>query len=835
MYLCMNFFYIKNMLIENRKKLAIVYKGSEYSYSELLQYSTLYQQFFTKNEKNPQKVLIFADNSPEYFFATYGALRCGAVVVPVDVTSTLKELAFIINDCRPEILFISPSKRDLINEAVATIDQYECTVYTAEDIDTNQVQEIEITPVPEAPDDQLLAIIYTSGTTGSPKGVMLSYKNILFNTLAVSKQVPIYRENVNVIVLLPLHHSFPFVGTMFAPMYVGSTVYIAEGLTAESIISTLNKGKIGLIIGVPKLYETLAKGIMVKVNSSAVGKLMFKLAKRINSKTFSRKVFKAVHQKFGGHIEHLVCGGAALPDETGVVFKALGFSVLTGYGMTECAPMISFTRPGKDEIGYSGELLPGLEIRFSDIGEISVKGPNVMSGYYNRPEDTAQILKDGWLHTGDIGTLGKKGLKITGRIKEIIVTSNGKNINPVELEFELLEKTHAMKEVAVFLEDDILQALVVPDLDLVRLKTGFTADDILKEEFAHYNKGAMTYKRIKKFHIASADLPRTRLGKIQRHLLKNYMPTESSIKQTEPEENHSVVYQSLKSFIEGETGRKAYGDAHFEIDLAMDSLTRVALIAYVETAFELAIKENQLDDYSSLNKLTAFIEENSSVVKETEISWKEILQHKLEDLRLPKSGFTHQFLDHLIRIFFNLFYIYRSSGTENIPDGPCIIIGNHRSGFDGVFISSKLKWSVAKKTYFFAKEKHFNFALGRFIARRSNIILMNVNTNIRESLQKMSEVLKQEKNVIIFPEGTRAKDKKLKHFRDSFAILSTELNVPVVPVLIKGSETATYNKIRIPKFLSRIDLEFLKPVYPEKGESMRDFRSRIELIYQQKL
>lgn len=823
------------MLIEKKEKLAIVYKDREYTYSELLQYSTAYQRFFSKDGKNPEKVLIFADNSPEYFFATYGTFRCGAIVVPVDVTSTLKELAFIMNDCRPEILFISSSKKELVNEAVASIPDYNCEVYTADDVDILNVNTIEVTPIPEAPDDHLLSIIYTSGTTGTPKGVMLSSKNILFNIDAVSHQVPIYRENVNVMVLLPLHHSFPFVGTMLAPMYVGATVYIADGLTAESIISTLNKGKIGLIIGVPKLYETLAKGIMVKINSSTAGKLMFKLAKRLNSKSFSKKVFKAVHQKFGGHIEHLVCGGAALPDETGIVFKTLGFSVLTGYGMTECAPMISFTRPGKDVIGYSGELLPGLEIRFSEIGEISVKGANVMSGYYKRPDDTAQILKEGWLHTGDIGTLDKKGLKITGRIKEIIVTSNGKNINPVELEFELLEKTHVMKEVAVFLENDILQALVVPDLDVVRLKTGFTAEDLIKEEFANYNKGAMTYKRIKKFYIASGDLPRTRLGKVQRHLLKGLIPSEDRIQNEEVIENLSPVYQSLKIFIEGETGKRANGDSHFEIDLAMDSLTRVALIAYIETAFELTIKENQLDDYATLNKLTQFIEENSSVVKETEISWKEILQHKLEDLKLPKSGFIHWLLDHIIRVGFHLFYRYTAKGAENIPEGPCIIIGNHRSGFDGVFITSKMKWSIAKRTFFFAKDKHFNFKLAKFLAVRSNVILMNVNTNIRESLQQMSEVLKQGKNVIIFPEGTRAKDKKLKHFRDAFAILSTELNVPVVPVLIKGSELATYNSIRIPKFLSKIEIEFLPPVLPAPGETIREFRGEIETIYQQKL
>ncbi len=819
------------MLIKNNEKSAIVFKDQEYSYSQLLQYTIAYEKYFVQKSQNINKILIFADNTPDYFFAVYGTLRTKGTVVPVDYSSTIKELSFIIADCKPEIIYTTLAKKEMIQDAVATIPDYNCVICTTEDIDILDVEKHDPTPIPMSEDDHTLCIIYTSGTTGSPKGVMLTYKNIYFNLVAVCEHVPIFKRDTSVMVLLPLHHSFPFVGTMLAPMYVGSTVFIAEGLTADSIIKTLNRGKIGLIIGVPKLYDTLAKGIMVKVNSSSVGRLMYKIAKAIDSKPFSRKIFKAVHQKFGGHLEHLVCGGAALSEETGTIFRTLGFSVLTGYGMTECAPMISFTRPGKDRIGYSGDLLPGLEIQFGENGEIRVKGNNVMKGYYNRPEETDAILKDGWLETGDIGILDKNGLKITGRIKEIIVTSNGKNINPVELEFEILEQTKVMKEIAVFLENDLLQALVVPDMDVVRLNTGSSANEMIKNEIEEYNKNAMTYKRIKKFHIASAELPRTRLGKIQRHLLKPLITVEENVETEVPKDNLSPAYIALKQFVENETGRKATGDSHFEIDLAMDSLTRVALIAYIETAFEIHLQENELDNYQTLNKLTAYIEENSSVVKDTEISWKEILQHKLEDIKLPKSGFVHWVLDLFIKISFHLYYRYYTKGKINLPDGPCIIIGNHRSGFDGVFITSKLKWKINTKTFFFAKEKHFNFKLGRFIANRSNIILMNVNTNIRESLQQMSEVLKQGNNVVIFPEGTRAKDKKLKHFRDSFAILSTELNIPVVPVIIKGSEKATFKSIRLPRFLSKIELKFLPAVYPEKGESIREFRSRIENIY----
>ena len=835
MYLCHELF-LFHMLIQPSDKQAIVYKNRSYSFTQVLQNAHQYSQYFRKNGVQPKKVLIFADNSPEYFFATYGALLCDAAVVPVDITSTEKELAFIIEDCKPEIFFISKNKGGTLFNALSTVNAYEHSIYSAEDIPEVDPSLTETPIFPVKDESQLLAIIYTSGTTGTPKGVMLSYQNILYNIRAISEEVPIFKPHINIMVLLPLHHSFPFIGTLLAPMYVGATAYIADGLNAESIMKTLKEGKIGFLVGVPKLYEALAKGIMSKINSSTIAKIMYKLAGAIRSRVLSKWLFKAVHQKMGGHIVHLVCGGAELSDEVAKIYKTLGFSILTGYGMTECAPMISFTRPKKAKFGYSGELLPGLDLTFSDEGEILVKGPNVMLGYYGRPEETAEVLRDGWLHTGDLGILDKNGLKITGRIKEILVTSNGKNINPVELEFEILEKSKVIKEIAVILLDDMLQALVVPNMDYVRLHTGQTAEALLREEFAQFNKGTMSYKKIKQFHIISRELPRTRLGKIQRHLLLNYLPPNfSNQKKEEKEENRSETYQLLKQFIEKECEKTAHGDDHFELDLGMDSLNRVALIAYVEAVFGVLIPENQIDEYSTLNKLTQYVEERASVTHNAEISWKEILNHKLEELKLPKSGALHWILDRIIRIGFHLFYRYRAKGLENIPDSPCIIIGNHRSAFDGVFITSKLRWKTTKKSFFFAKAKHFRNQLTRFLAHRSNIIIMDVNTNIRKSLQQMSKVLKQGKNVIIFPEGTRAKDKKLKAFRDAFAILSVEFQIPVIPVLITGSERATFRSIRIPRFLSKIELEVLPSILPLPNESIRDFRNRIETIYIEKL
>ncbi len=311
-------------------------------------------------------------------------------------------------------------------------------------------------------------ILYTSGTTGNPKGVMLSFKNLLANLNAVCRDVPIYVEGDRIMILLPFHHILPLVGTIVAPLYSGGTMVLNTSLAAEDLMATLKQYKVTIMIGVPRLYQLIYKGLREKINGSLVARMMVKLAESVDSLSFSRKIFGSVQKKFGGYLKYLVCGGAPIDPEVTKLFKTLGFEILEGFGMTETAPMITFTRPGKILPGVPGHLLPGIKIRFEE-GEIVVAGDNVMQGYYNKPEDTAQVLKDGWLYTGDLGYLDDNGyLHITGRKKEIIVLPNGKNINPEEVERTVLKHSEFVKEVGVFLKEGILQAIILPDFRKAR-------------------------------------------------------------------------------------------------------------------------------------------------------------------------------------------------------------------------------------------------------------------------------------------------------------------------------------------------------------------------------
>jgi long-chain acyl-CoA synthetase len=772
--------------------------------------------------------MIFAENGPEYFFAFYGTIRCNAVVIPVDVNSTASEVAYIVADCKPDIIFISPEKKELVETACAQA-KFATNIVSSNDIDISAVNTIEATELIVAQDDRTALLIYTSGTTGSPKGVMLSYKNVFFMINAVSKDVPIYTTDRNVMVLLPLHHSFPLLGTLVIPMQVGTTVYIAEGLNAESILKTLNDGKIAIIVGVPRLYETLSKGVMAKINAKFATKMIYKIAELIGSGALSKVIFKSVHQKFGGHIQYLVSGGAALPVKIAKIFKTLGFYILDGYGMTEASPMISFTHPGKWKIGYAGLPLKGTEIKIEPCGEICVRGGNVMQGYYNRPQETEAIIKDGWLHTGDIGFVNKHGVKITGRIKEILVTPNGKNINPEEIEQEVMQNTRYIKEIGVFMHDSVMQAIVVPEMKELRQSAESNLLELIRQDIDKFNKVTSVYKRIKRIHISSEELPKTRLSKIQRFCLPTLMEQKTKAQNAEEDTNQSKVYQRLKTFVESETGYAPRSNDHFEIDLSMDSLSRVALLTYVENSFGLTISEEELDTLNTLAKLTEYVEQNSpEMLAHKEISWKEILSAKIPNIKIPRPGIIHFMVDTLSKISFRTLYRFKGKGEGNIPNEPCIIAANHRSGLDGLIITSFLKRKTARNTFFFAKEKHWRTKFARFMAGKNNVLLMDINRNVKESLQQISQVLQQGKNVIIFPEGTRSRNKEMKPFKNAFAILSTELSVPVVPVVISGSDRAVFRPMRLPRFLTRIRVEFLQPIYPQPAQTAENLRDHVE-------
>ncbi|MDL2326677.1 AMP-binding protein [Bacteroidales bacterium OttesenSCG-928-A14] len=818
-------------MYKNREKTAINFKEINYSYESLSRHVYCYSRCFSHIQSSA-KIIIFAENSPEWIFALYGSWMNDGIAIPVDSNSTENELSYIVADVQPQAIFTTEEQKSMVANVLKQLN-FNIPILSANDVD---ISDVETVPSKEfkPKDEHATALInYTSGTTGSAKGVMLTFHNLIYICHSVSTDIEIFRHDRNVMILLPTHHILPLMGSIVAPLMSGATVYIAESLAPDVIINTLTKGKISIIIGVPRLYEMLAKGIVSKINAQFLTKFIFKFAGLINSPKFSRKIFNSVHEKFGGHVRYMVCGGAALPTEIGKAFKTLGFEILEGYGMTEMAPLISFTHPGKWSIGYAGYPLKGMDMKIED-GEVCVKGPNMMTGYYNKPAETAEAIVDGWLHTGDIGFLDGKGLKLTGRKKELIVASNGKKIDPVEIENEFYKIAAFAKEVGVFMHEDVIQAVIYPDMNNVRANGIQDIREHAKTVVLALNEKIAPYKRIKNFHIISEELPKTKLGKVQRFKFADLIAKKEVTTQEDGKE-YSQQYILLRNFVENETGCKAWENAHFEIDLAMDSLSRVALLAYIETTFGVSLNEGHLNELNTLAKLNQHIEENNTGINLTKKNeWKDILSAKISNLTLPEAGLTNKTLNFIIRYLLRIVYRYKTRGMTNIPDKPCILVANHQSMLDGVLITSTLERKINKNTYLFAKEKYWKTGIMSFMARKNNVILMDINQNLKEAIQKLSYVLQNGKNVIIFPEGTRSKT-GIRDFKDTFAILSKELNVPIVPIAINGANRAVYQKVKLPRFLSPLSVDFLETIYPKAEESYQDLKNRVKEIIASKL
>ncbi len=798
------------MLLNNLNKPALILKDTNVSYQELLNHAANYALHY-KN-KNITKIAILSENRLEWAYALYSAWIDNKIAVPIDFMSTAEDVSYILNDCRPEVVYYSKETEKTIIEANNNLKYKPEMIFIDKFKDTTIVDNTK--PIEDPEPDKTMLIIYTSGTTGNPKGVMLSFDNLKANIELLADGNSYYSDKNRTLVLLPLHHVLPLLGSLMVTLYAEGTAVFSPSLKPEDILETLQNNKITLIIGVPRFYNSLHKGIMDKINAKGITKLIFKTLSLIGSQNISKKIFAKVHEKFGGHIEHLIAGGAKLDLQVGKDFTTLGFNIAEGYGMTETAPMIAFPRVGDLKIGTTGKPVPTLDVKIKD-GEIIVKGRNVMQGYYNKPEETAEVIKDGWLYTGDLGNISKDGyLTITGRKKEIIVLSNGKNINPALIEAKIASMSELIAEIGIFQKNDQLQAVIFPDFKKIsNLGINNIAESIRWNVIDTYNQKVTPYKKINNFYITKEELPKTRLGKIKRFELKNieFQKTEKKTKTVEPD---FAEYKTIKTYLEEQTKNEISPDDHFELDLGLDSLDKISFQTFVSSTFGIEMKDDLLINHPTVLKLSNFIKEKKNKFKVEAVKWGEIFKERI-DFKMPKSWVTQNLFKNSSRLFLKSYFKLKGKGMENLPDSPVILAPNHQSFYDSLYVMAFLKNKFMKRTYFYAKEKHVKQKWLKFIAGHHNIIIMDINKDLKQSLKKMAEILRNGKNLIIFPEGTRSKDGNLGQFKKSFAILAKELNIPIIPIAINGAFKALPRGKVIPKPFKRINVNFLEPVYPK--------------------
>jgi long-chain acyl-CoA synthetase len=441
------------------------------------------------------RVALFAENRPEWHVIDFACHLLGAVSVPLYATLPADQVRYIVQDCGATMLFVSGRERaqtalasveGLSGVRVVGIDRGLAEGMTAlEDLPLPPKRK-RPAPPPLAASD-MASVIYTSGTTGEPKGVMLSHWNFVSQIHAVKDLYPISERDV-CMSFLPLSHVFErTVDYVF--LFFGAQINYVESI--ERVPSQLTDIRPTIMVSVPRLYERSYIKIMAKIRQEGGAKRrLFEWGLRVGRQVreaewrgeragaFARgqyavaraRIFSKVLERLGGRLRFSISGGAPLAREVAEFFDIVGLPILQGYGLTESAPVIAANRLEQNRLGSVGPILPGLEVRIADDGEILARGPNIMMGYWGKPEASAETVDaDGWLHTGDVGYVDRDGyLFITDRKKDIIVTSGGKNVAPQPIEGRLGATAYIAQAVVIGDKFPYLTALIVPNFETLQ-------------------------------------------------------------------------------------------------------------------------------------------------------------------------------------------------------------------------------------------------------------------------------------------------------------------------------------------------------------------------------
>lgn len=495
--------------------------------------------------KKGEKLAILSESKPEYGACVFASIMSGLVTVPLDVKLTKYELKSILSDCLPTILLTSQENIEKALELQKEVKSIKHILVIDEPTYNLNLPCLYTLPNnyegkwKHRSSKSTAFIIYTSGTTGAPKGVEISFKNMLAQLNDIELLLPKFfnvDKGISVLSILPMNHLFELTVGFSAFLYWGLSVYYTQSLKPKDILSIMREKEVNFMIVVPAFLKLLKTGIESEINNGpkivkTMFKIMYNIAKHIPSYAIRKMMFKKIHDKFGGKFDGCIAGGAPLDVAVGEFFETIGIKVYQGYGLSETSPVVSVNYDKRNVMASVGKALNSFEAKIdSKTDEIMLKGPAVMKGYYNQPELTSEVIEpDGWLHTGDMGKIDKDGhIFITGRIKNMIVLSGGKKVFPEEVE-SVLEKSNYFSEVCVLGAarsggakdgtEDIV-AVVVPKEDLMKKTDDKELNRIVKEEVKYLSNQLATYKRPINIIISKEPLPKTTTRKVKRKEVK---------------------------------------------------------------------------------------------------------------------------------------------------------------------------------------------------------------------------------------------------------------------------------------------------------------------------
>jgi long-chain acyl-CoA synthetase len=775
------------------------------------------------------RVLVWAENSPEWVAAFFGCALCGAIVVPLDAASAPDFVSRVQSQVGAKLLFhgatvaenFLPSlPRVTLSRLCEAVARHPATCYDSAGVG----------------EDDIVEIIYTSGTTAEPKGVVLTHGNLLANLAPLEREIKKYLKwerpvhPLRFLNLVPLSHVFGQFMGIFVPQLVGGEVFFADTLKPAEIVETVRRGRVSVVVAVPRLLDTLREKFERDHEARSTLDQFRRALEDAKSWGTLRRwwAFRRVHRALGWKFWAFVVGGATLEEGTEVFWRRLGYGVVQGYGMTETASLVSVNHPFKSARGSIGRALPGQEIRLGEDGEIEVRGANVSPGYWDggalRPANDA----GGWLRTGDVAEVDSAGkLYFKGRKKDVIVTAAGLNVYPEDIEAEL-NRQHEVRASAVVGVAGARGEEAVAVLALRDERA--SAEEIIRRA----NERLARHQQIRRWLVwHEPDLPRTATQKIVRREVAAVAAARLAAK---ADGGGAISATDALTEIIARVGgvdpaARLSPASNLTTDLKLDSLGRVELLGALEDRFQIEIDEAAFTAATTLGDVRRLIRQgarpasdvasDAGAGRETTTATGAVVRPATETVARPAvapypyARWSRRFPATWIRVV--LLYLVviplvrlmcplRVAGREllaGLGDGPALFVANHVTRADQALVMAALpaprarRLAIAMDGELLRDWRHappgtspFARLLGlaqyALVVLFFNVFPLPKKSGFRRGFAVAGEALDQGFNLLVFPEGVRAREGRMNPFMAGTGLLVKELGARVVPVRMDG-------------------------------------------------
>lgn len=784
------------------------FRGYTFSYGDIARLAKMFLgRLYARGIHKGDTVIVWSESRPGWIAALWGCLLGGVVIVPVEPQSSVELFRKIEQKVRPRLVLLGDRVPSVTPQGGAEI----CRLSELEQAS----EPVSVEPIPVYADD-VAEIVFTSGTTAEPKGVIITHRNLAAQLGPIEEQFQPYRKYVRpfaplrILNLLPLSHLFGQSLATFVPPLIPAAAVFISSTSPHEIARQIRRRKVIILVSVPKVLEVLRDFVIHRFPETADS------SRWSDPWPLQWWRFRAIHRMFGWKFCCLVSGGAPLSTEVEHFWSNLGYVVVQGYGLTETAPVISFSHPFHVRYGTVGRPLSGLDVKIAADGEVLVRGPSVTPGYFQAPQQTAEVLREGWLHTGDFGERDATGnLIIRGRKKEMIVTPEGQKVFPEDVE-SVLNSLAGVRESAVIGKDHVHAVLL--------LSPGANADDIVRQA----NSRLEDHQKIRSFSVWPGDrLPRTEMTrKLRRGEIAAFIAQGAKRTPSAPGTDIAAVISKYAP------GRRITPETTIE-ELGLSSLDRVQLMMDLEERLGTSMDERGLAAAKKVGDLAAplpTIEEASFPTYNRSWLARLIRGAVLEGILLPIAKMIAR---HTV------------SGLENLDSlrGAVIFASNHQSHFDTPLIlaSLPLPWRrriapAMWKEYFdahFHPEKHSrskywrNSFLYWLIALLFNgFPIPQTEAGAGESIRYMGEVAEEGWSILIFPEGERSVTGEIGRFFPGVGMIASRLRLPVVPIRLRGFHRVLPRNARWPH-PGPVEVSFGAPIRLE-GDAYPALARRVE-------